>query len=134
LGDAGDHGFSHREIETAAGEVVEEEQRLGALHDEIVDAHGDEIDADGVVPAGGDRQLELGADAVRRGDEKGIAIAGGLRIEDGPEAAERGRGAAARGGPRQRLDRLDQGVAGIDVDSGRLVGEAVYGVLPGDAL
>ena len=51
-GDAGDDVRGGRDVELAGGEVVEEEQRLGALHDEIVDAHGDEVDADGVVPAG----------------------------------------------------------------------------------
>ena len=35
------------DIELAGGEVVEEEQRLGALDDDVVDAHGDEVDADG---------------------------------------------------------------------------------------
>ena len=60
-------------IELAGGEIVEEEQRLGALHDEVVDAHGDEIDADRVVDAGLDGDLELGADAVVGGDQDGIA-------------------------------------------------------------
>ena len=56
-------------IELAGGEIVEEEQRLGALHDEVVDAHGDEVDADRVVDAGLDGDLELGADAVIGGDQ-----------------------------------------------------------------
>jgi hypothetical protein len=86
------------------------------------------------VLAPGDRQLELGADSVGRGDEDGIAITCGLRIEEGAEAAESSGRPAARGCARQRLDRLDQRIAGIDVDPGGFVGEAVYGVLPGDAL
>jgi hypothetical protein len=86
------------------------------------------------VLAGGDRQLELGADAVGSGDEDGIAIAGGLRIEEGAETAEGRRRAAARGRAGERLDRLDQRSAGVDVDPGGFVGQAVYGVLPGDAL
>ena len=36
-------------VELAGGEVVEEEQRLGALHHQVVDAHGDQVDADRVV-------------------------------------------------------------------------------------
>jgi hypothetical protein len=104
------------------------------LHDEIVDAHGDEVDADGVVPAGGDRNLQLRADAVSGRDQNRIAIAGRLRIEEGAEAPQGRRSAAARSGARQRLDRLDQRIPGVDVDSGGFVGEAVYGVLPGDAL
>ena len=37
------------DVELAAGEVVEEEERLGALHEDVVDAHRHEIDADRVV-------------------------------------------------------------------------------------
>ena len=71
-GDALDHRRADLGIELAAGEIVEEEQRLGALHHEIVDRHGDEVDADGVVAAGLDRDLELGADAVGGGDQHRI--------------------------------------------------------------
>ena len=46
LGDPGDDLARRRHIELAGREIVEEEQRLGALDDEIVDRHGDEIDAD----------------------------------------------------------------------------------------
>ena len=59
-------------IELAAGKIIEKEQRLGALDDEIVDAHGDEVDADRVVNAGLDGDLDLGADAVIGGDEDRI--------------------------------------------------------------
>lgn len=48
--------------------VVEEEQRFGALHHEVVDRHGDEIDPDAVVDAGLDGDLDLGADAICRGN------------------------------------------------------------------
>ena len=63
-------------VELAAGEIVEEEQRLGALRQQVVDAHGDEIDADGGVPAGVDGDLELGADAVVGGDQDRVLEAG----------------------------------------------------------
>ena len=56
----------------AGGEIVEEEQRLGALDDEIVGAHRDQVDADPVVPAGVDRELELGADPVIGRDQQRI--------------------------------------------------------------
>ena len=52
--------------------IVEEEERLGALHDQVVGAHRDEVDADAVVLARLDRQLELGADAVVGGDQQRI--------------------------------------------------------------
>ena len=59
-------------VELAGGEIVEEEQRLGALDDQVVGAHRDQVDADAVVPAELDRQLELGADAVVGGDQQRV--------------------------------------------------------------
>ena len=43
LGDAFDHLGRDVDVELAAGEVVEEEQRLGPLHQDVVDAHGDQV-------------------------------------------------------------------------------------------
>jgi hypothetical protein len=105
-------------IELAGGEIVEEEQRLGALHDEVVDAHGDEVDADRVVDAGVDGDLQLGADAVIGRDQDRVGEAGGLEVEQAAEAADLAIGAGPAGGAHQRLDLLDHQVAGIDVDAG----------------
>ena len=86
------------DVEPAGGEVVEEEQRLGALADQVVDAHGDEVDADGVEPPGLDREPELGADAVGRGDQDRVGVARGPEVEERAEAAEPGH----HPGPRRR--------------------------------
>ena len=83
----------HFVVELAGGEIVEEEQRLGALDDEVVDAHRDQVDADAVMLAGVDGQLELGADAVVGGDEQRVVIARGLEVEEAAEAAQFGVGA-----------------------------------------
>src|SRR5215469_17450611 len=117
------------ELELAGGEIIEEEQRLGALHNEIVDAHGDEIDADRVVPAGEDGELELGADAVGSGDQDGVAVARGFQIEERAETAQSGVAAGARGRLGERLDRLHQRIAGIDIDAGVAIILALYGAL-----
>ena len=102
----------------AGGEVIEEEQRLGALDDDVVDAHGDEIDADRLVDAGLDRDLHLGADAVVGGDEDRILEARRLEVEQTAEAADlRVRSGPPRR-PHERLDRVHHGVAGVDVDAG----------------
>ncbi len=95
LGDAGDDGAPRLDVEPAGGEIVEEEQGLGALDDQIVDAHGDEVDADGIVAVEGDGDLELGADAVGGRDQDGIAIAGRLQVEQGAETAESRLGSAS---------------------------------------
>ncbi len=64
LGDAGDQLLDVVRVELADGDVVEEEQGLGALAHQVVDAHGDQVDADGVEPADGLGDQGLGADAV----------------------------------------------------------------------
>src|SRR3546814_3745416 len=72
LGDTRDHRGRDLDIEPAAGEVVEEQQRLRRLHDQIVDAHRDQVDADRVVSARGGGEAQLRADAVGRGDQDGV--------------------------------------------------------------
>jgi hypothetical protein len=104
-------------IELAGGEIVEEEQRLGALHDKVVDAHGDQVDADRVVPAGVDGDFQLGADAVIGRDQNRVGEAGGLEVEQPAETADLAIGARPARGPHQRLDLLDHQVAGVDVDA-----------------
>jgi hypothetical protein len=99
------------------------------LHDEVVDAHRDQVDADRVVTSGGDRDLELGADAVGGGDQDRIPVARRLEVEERAEAAEPGRGARPRRRSGERLDRLDQGIASCDVDAGVAVILALYGAL-----
>ena len=57
LRDRGDDAHRDIAVELAGREIVEEEQRLGALHDQVVGAHRDEVDADAVMPPAVDRQL-----------------------------------------------------------------------------
>ena len=57
------------DVEPSAREVVEEEQRLGALDQDVVDAHRDQVDADGVVTVEREGELQLRADAVGAGHE-----------------------------------------------------------------
>ena len=63
-GDALDDVGRDVDVEPLAHVVVEEEQRLGTLDEDVVDAHRDEVDADRVVPIEREGELQLGADAV----------------------------------------------------------------------
>ena len=65
-----------------------------------------------------DRDLELGADAVGGGDEQGIDIAGRLQVKQRAEPAQRCVRAGSSGRLGQRLDRLDQRRACVDIDAG----------------
>ena len=62
-------------------EVVEEEERRGALHEDVVDAVVDEIVADGVVPVRQERHLQLRADAVGARHQHRFAKSSGRRDE-----------------------------------------------------
>ena len=125
FGDPGDHRARLRHRELAGGEIVEEKQRLGAGNDEVIDAHRDKVDPDRVVQAGVDRDLELGPDPIGGRDQHGVGKTGGSQVEQRAEAAEAPHHARSPGGTRQRLDRLDQCVAGRYVDAGSAIGEAV---------
>jgi hypothetical protein len=125
LGDAGDDCRALFRVELAGGEVVEKEQRLRALDDEVVDAHGDEIDADGIVDAGFDRDLQLGPHAVIGGDQHRIGKARRLQVEQAAKAADLAIRTRPPRRPHQRLDAVDHLVAGIDVNARLGVGEAV---------
>jgi hypothetical protein len=46
LGDAGDDALGDLEVQLAGGEIVEEQQGLGALGQQVVDAHGHQVDPD----------------------------------------------------------------------------------------
>jgi hypothetical protein len=77
------------------------------------------------VDAGIDGDLQLGADAVIGGYQHRVAEARGLEVEQSAEATDLAIGAGASRRPHQRLDLLDHGVAGIDVDACLGIGEAV---------
>jgi len=122
FGDAANDVLPDRRVDPTGRVVVEEEQRFGALDDEIVDAHRHQVDADRVVDAGVDCDLELGADAIIGRHQQRVVEARGLQIEDAAEATDFGVGARARRGTHQRLDRLDEGIAAADVDAGLGIG------------
>ena len=106
------------------GHVVEEEQRLRAHTDQVVHAHGDEVDPDRVVSADGLGDQKLGPDAVGRGHQHRVPIAVGVQREQPAEAADR----TEHLGPGRRRDQLadaiDGSSRGVEIDAGRRVGRS----------
>ena len=102
-------------------DIVEEEQRLCTAAGDVVDAHGNAVDADRVMLVHQERQLELGAHAVRAGDQNGVGHALELRAEQTAEAAERTHNALDVGALDHRLHQLDCLVTCGDVYTGCLV-------------
>ena len=101
--------------------VVEKEQRLGALHEDVVDAVIHQVGTDGVVPAGHECNFELGADAVSARDEHRIGHARQVEPEQPAEGADVRQHALRERRTRQSADAPDCLVARIDVYTGRLV-------------
>ena len=118
LDDVGD-AFRHH---MPAGDVVGEEQRLGTAHDEVVDEHADEVEADGVVNVHGLRDRDLRAHAVGRGGQQWTAVRlQGGGVEQPGEAADTADDLGALGLLDPLLHQLDGAVAGLDRDAGGLV-------------
>ena len=109
--------FARRAVELVHRQVVEEDQRLGALHDQVVHHHRDAVDADGVEAAELRRQPELGADAVGAGHEDRVLVAVG-RLEEAGEAADPRQHLRAVRRARDLLDLVDEAFVVVEVDAG----------------
>ena len=115
-------------------QVIEEEQRLGALDDEIVDVHGHAVDADGVADAHFDGELDLRSHAVRAGHEDRIAVVALEELLVVVEAEHAGEGAVlpqdagAVGAAEHAADEAHQPVAGLDIHTRLGVGQTTIGV------
>ena len=105
----------HVRLQFAGAEVIEEKQRLGAQHGDVVDAMIHEVGADGVVPVHREGDFELGADAVHGRHEHRLAVFFQVEREQAAEAADLAEHLAAmRGGEQLRQGGLDL-VAQINV-------------------
>ena len=116
-----DNRFGDVRRQPSGREVIEKEERLGALHEDVVDAVVDQIDADGVMARRHERDLQLGADAIRARDEDRLAIASGLDAEQTAEGADVREDAGRKRRTGQRTNPPDGFVARIDVNTGGFV-------------
>src|SRR3546814_8121233 len=80
LGDARDDFGRDRVVELARRIIIEKKQWLGALHDQIVRAHRDQVDPDPVMLARFDRELQFRAHAVVRSEEHTSELQSLMRI------------------------------------------------------
>ena len=116
--DALDHALDHAGLDFPGRDVVEEEERRRALDEDVVDAVVDEVGAAGVVPAHLDRHLELGPDAVRRGDEHRLAVLREIRAKEAAESADVAEDPGRERRADRRLRASERRGFGVDVDAG----------------
>jgi len=124
-----DNAFRDTVFQPAGSKIIQEKQRLRALNDQVIDTHGDEIDADRIMPVMVDRQLELGADPVIGGDQQRVPIAGGFEIKKASEAAQFGIGPRSGRGFGQRRNCPDQGIACCNGHTGFRIGVRIRFIL-----
>src|SRR5699024_3661242 len=125
LGDAGDDLGDVLGNNLADGDVVLQEQRLSATADQIIDAHGDQVDADGVVLVHHLGDNELGAHAVgTRGQDRLPVL---TQLEQSGETTEVAADLRAGCTLGQWGKQFDGTVTGLDVHAGGCVGYAFRG-------
>lgn len=70
--DAADELFKELRVVFSESDVVEEEERFSAEAQAVIDAHGDEVNANGVESTCVDGDFNFCADTVGSGDEDGV--------------------------------------------------------------
>ncbi len=120
-----DYGFDGGAVELAGGEIVEEEERAGALDGDVVDAVVDEVLADGVVDVELEGDFEFGANAIHRRDQDGVGVLFEVEGEEAAEAADLGEDLAVEGFAGEHFDALLAALGAGDIDSGVGVGDGL---------
>src|SRR6266853_6128890 len=105
-------------IEFPHREVVEEKQRLRALDENVVDAVIDEVAADGGMDFHGHGDFELGADAIRAGDEHGLFPLFAVEREERAETADAAENAGSESAAGMVADALLGVIRDGDIHSG----------------
>src|ERR1700730_878546 len=123
FGDTSDYRLRDVDSQLPCRVVVQKEEGLRSLDDNIVHAHGDQVNSNGVVATGVDREPKFCADAVRARNEHGLLVACG-DFHQGAEAADAREDFGALRAPNDWLDALDELIARIDVDTGVAVGNS----------
>ncbi len=123
LDDTRDDPLTDVDIEFAGRKIIEKIYRLRALHDDVVHAHRDEIDAHRIVPPAVDCEPQLGAHPVGPRHQDGFAVTVERHFHQRAEAADATQYLGTHRAPDSRFDPLNQFITGVDVDAGFAIGD-----------
>ena len=112
LGNAGNNLLDPCGIVLAACHIVQEEHGAGAGTYDIVDTHGNTVDANGVVLVHQKCNFQLGANTIGAGNHHRLLHAGHIRSKQAAEAAQTADNTGDIGALHQRLNAVDRLVAG----------------------
>ena len=99
----------------AAGDVIQEDQRLCTSADDIVDAHGHAVDADGVVLVQDHGDLQLGAHAVGAGDQHRVLVARAVQLKQAAKTAQTTDAVLVHGAGNVLFHQLHRAVTSGDI-------------------
>jgi hypothetical protein len=108
VADPRDQGPGQGRVVPGHGEVIEEQERLAAGAETVIDRHGDQVDAHRIVLVHQAGHLELTADAVGAGNEDRVTVVLGKQPAVVIEAEETGEAAEAVQDTR-RVRAFEQG-------------------------
>ena len=105
-------------IEFAAADVVEEKEWPRVVADDVVHAHRDAIDADRMVAAGRERNLQFRADPVSACDQHRRAhFTRAVKPDNRAESSNSLEHVRALGRGRQPAEKRDEPLLEVDVDA-----------------
>ena len=102
----------------AAGDVIQEHQRLCTGADDIVHAHSHAVDADGIVLAHDHGNFQFGAHAVGAGDQHRVLVAGAVQLKQATKAAQTANAVLVHGAGHILLHQFNRAITGGDIHTG----------------
>ena len=102
----------------AAGDVIQEYQRLCTGADDIVHAHSHAVDADGIVLVHDHGNFQLGAHAVGAGDQHRVLVAGAVQLKQATKAAQTANAVLVHGAGHILLHQFNRAITGGDIHTG----------------
>ena len=127
LGEAADDLAGDFGVELAGREVVEKEDRFGALYGDVVDAVVDQALADRVMHVHREGDVELGAHAVGGADQHRVFELLAVEGVAGAKGADASQNVLAERALREFLDLRGGAVCFVDIDAGVLIADRSLG-------
>ena len=121
FGDSGDYCLNHFRTGLALGDIVKEYKRFSSLCKDVIDAHGNSVDADGVVLVHRKGYLEFRSDTVGSAHENRLLDVKGAEIEHPAKSTYIAHYPKPRSRSYMFLDPPDDIVTGFQADARFLV-------------
>ena len=117
FGHAGHDGLDHSGLVLADGHVIKEQQRFGALSQNVVDAHRNGVDTHRVVDAHLERQFQFRTHAVGAAHQNRVTVAKASEVEHAAESSDAAHAAGTVGRFYMLLDAAHYFISCFEVNA-----------------